>query len=56
MTIPQLLAVLDASERLRIESVISMSDAVYAGVAPTVAKEGQKISEKWRRSLQRMLE
>lgn len=55
MTLPQLVATLDAVMQLRIETAIMHSDAVYAGVVPTVAKEGADISRKWRRQIEQLI-
>lgn len=55
MTIPQLMAALDAGEKLRIEAAILASDAVYNGVAPTVSKEGARVAREWRRKMSGLL-
>lgn len=56
MTIPQLMAALDAGEKLRIEAAIFASDAVYNGVAPTVSEQGVRVSREWRRKISGLLE
>lgn len=56
MTLPQVVAVLEADDRRQLLDSLRLSDAVWAGVAPTVSKEGHAASRKWAGRIQRALE
>lgn len=55
MTLPQVVAVLEADDRRQVTDSLRLADAVWAGVAPTVSKEGWRGSRKWYQHLERAL-
>jgi hypothetical protein len=55
MTIPQIVAVLEADDRRAIISGLRMSSAVWAGVAPTVSKEGYNGARRWAGAMEKAL-
>lgn len=56
MTLPQVVAVLEADDRRHVADSLRMSGAVWAGVAPTVSKEGFDAARRWTRQMERALE
>lgn len=57
MTIPQLMAALDAHDRIALQQAILQSEAVFAGCAPAFCGEsGARAASEWTRRLKRQIE
>jgi len=48
-----LIAALEARVRLDAAADLRLSTAVWAGVAPTVSKEGHRAAQQWRKAVEK---